>query len=250
MVKKAKHDELYGTDISWRIARKVGRAIGEFKLLENGDHVLCAISGGKDSLTMLDQLVRWAEKLPFRIQLSAVHVKTDFHCGGCVHDRVLGQFFDERRVPGHFLYTEVVKTAPNGQMSCFHCARRRRIALFRLAADLGATKIALGHHLDDIVETTLMNMCFNGTFSTMLPRMDLFDGKVSIIRPLALCLESEVIAYTADRAFHRQLCRCPYGRDSMRARMKSMIKELEGLYPDVRQNLFASQFKVGQHDDL
>lgn len=241
---KAKHDALYGSPIAWRISRKVGNAIGDFKLLENGDHVLCAISGGKDSLSMLDQLARWRDKLPFRIRLSAVHVKTDFHCGGCVHNRILSQFFDERDVPGHFLYTEVVKTAPNGEMSCFHCARRRRIALFRLANDIGANKIALGHHLDDIVETTLMNMCFNGTFSTMLPRMDLFEGRTSIIRPLALCLESEVIAYADERAFQRQMCRCPYGRDSMRARMKGLVKQLEALYPDVRQNLFASQFKA------
>jgi tRNA 2-thiocytidine biosynthesis protein TtcA len=249
-VNKNKHDALYGSDIAWRVSRKVGRAIGQFKLLENGDHVLCAISGGKDSLTMLDQLARWQEKLPFSVRLSAVHVKTDFHCGGCVHNRVLGQFFDERRVPGHLLYTEVVKTAPNGKMSCFHCARRRRIALFRLANDLGANKIALGHHLDDIVETTLMNMCFNGTFSTMLPRMDLFEGRTAIIRPLALCLEREVVAYADDRGFQRQLCRCPFGHDSMRARMKTLVKQLEGLYPDVRQNIFASQFNLGASPEI
>jgi len=243
-VRKVKHEELYGSDASWKVSRKVGEAIGEFGLLQHGDHVLAAISGGKDSLTMLDQLVRWRDKLPFRVRISAAHVQTDLHCGGCVHNLVLSRLFTDLDVPGHFLYAEVKGTLkPDQEMNCFHCARRRRIALFRLANQIGATKIALGHHLDDIVETTLMNLFFNGTFSTMLPRMDLFEGTVSIIRPLALCLERQVIDYVTEREFPRQMCRCPYGRDSMRARMKTLLTQLEGLYPDVRHNIFAAMRK-------
>jgi tRNA 2-thiocytidine biosynthesis protein TtcA len=241
---RAKQEALYGGQVGWELHKLVGRALEEFQLLQEGDHVLVAVSGGKDSLTMLDQLCKWQGRLPLKYRLSAAHVKTDFHCAGCMHQTILTDFFGARGVPGHFLHADVLAKLDGREMSCFHCARQRRTALFKLAGEIGANKVALGHHLDDLVETTLMNMFFNGNFSTMVPNRALFHGALTVIRPLAFVPESLVRTYVEEQGFPRQMCRCPYGRNSMRAKVKAMIKDLEQVYPDVRNSVFSAMRNI------
>jgi tRNA 2-thiocytidine biosynthesis protein TtcA len=249
-MRKREHELVKGSDVAWKVFRKVGRALREYRQLSDGCHVLVALSGGKDSMCMLEQLVKWIPRLPFPVQLSAVHVRTDASDPERSNDPYMQAFCDGLGVPLHFIYTEVLSTAgPNG-VDCYHCARRRRIMLFRLANTIGANRIALGHHMDDIVETTLMNMCFNGTFSTMEPRMELFEGRTVIIRPLAKLLESEIIAYAEERGFWRQPCGCSYAKHHMRGKMKRMVATLEELYPDVRQNIFASTQRAAKPEPL
>lgn len=239
-MRKREHELVKGSDVSWKVFRKVGQALREYRQLSDGSHVLAALSGGKDSMCMVEQLVKWIPRLPFRVQLSAVHVRTDASDKDRNNDGYMQSFCDSLGIPLYFIYTEVLSTAGPEGVDCYHCARRRRIMLFRLANTIGADRIALGHHMDDIVETTLMNMCFNGNFSTMEPRVDLFQGRTAIIRPLAKVLERQIIDYAEERGFWRQPCECSYAKFAMRGKMKSLVATLEDLYPDVRQNIFAS----------
>jgi tRNA 2-thiocytidine biosynthesis protein TtcA len=249
-MRKQEHELVKGSDTAWKVFRKVGKALREYRQLSDEVHVLAALSGGKDSMCMLEQLAKWIPRLPFRVQLSAAHVQTDVVAEGRNNDGYLQAFCDDLGVPLHFVYTEVLSTAGPAGLDCFHCARRRRIKLFRLANAIGANRIAFGHHMDDIVETTLMNMCFNGTFSTMEPRMDLFEGRTAIIRPLAKVLEAQIIDYATERGYWRQSCECSYASHSMRGKMKTLVGTLEALYPDVRQNIFASTQRIERANPL
>jgi tRNA 2-thiocytidine biosynthesis protein TtcA len=241
---RVKREKLHGSDKSWKVHRRVGKAFGEFDMLAEDDHVLIGLSGGKDSLCCLDQLAKWQRKLPFPIRLSAVHVQTDIPCTRDDTESMLHAFAAARGVPLHVRRTEVLATLDGEPLNCFHCARRRRIVFFNLAKEIEANKIALGHHLDDIVETTLMNLFFNGSFSTMMPRQELFEGRTHIIRPLALVTERQVIDYATEHDYVRLTCSCEYADDSMRARMKRLIGDLEELYPDVRHNIFGAMRNI------
>ena len=235
--------------IAVRISRQIGRAVGDFHLLADGDRVIVGLSGGKDSYTLLRLLRERQRFAPIGYTLLAAHVRTDWRCGSCAHGAVLGELCEELGVPLRVLHTEI-RRGDDGRINCHRCATARRQALFRLAREEGANKLAFGHHLDDIVETVLMNLFFQGAFSAMLPAQPLFGGELTIIRPLALVTEAEVIRYVEENApFSRPVCRCPVGKDSQRARMKELIGQLEAANPDVRKSIFGAVRNV-KHDYL
>lgn len=231
------------------ISNRIGKAIADYNLIEHKDRILVAVSGGKDSMTLLKLLAerkRWA---PVSFELIAMHVETDFRCGGCIHTKKLKTFFKSLGVKSHFAKIRVREKGQEGKVkgkgvSCFWCAWNRRKALFMAADKLGCTKIALGHHKDDIIETLLLNLLFQGEFAAMNPRQELFGGKIVIIRPLCYVEEENMKKFAGESGFPSQVCRCPNADTSKRRMMKNFIKDMEKVCPHVKTNIFRSISRV------
>lgn len=244
------------------ISNRIGKAIADYNLIEDKDRILVAVSGGKDSMTLLKLLAERKKWAPINYELIAMHVETDFRCGGCVHTKKLKDFFDAIGVKSHFAKIRIREKGLEGKVgagkgregkvrgkkgkgvSCFWCAWNRRKALFTAADRLGCTKIALGHHKDDIAETLLLNLLFQGEFAAMNPRQELFGGKIVIIRPLCYVEEENMRRFARESGFPSQVCRCPNADTSKRRMMKNFIKDTEKICPHVKTNIFRSISRV------
>jgi len=235
------------THIGNFVSSRIGKAIGDYGLIEANDRILVAVSGGKDSLTLLKLLRQRQEWSPVKYDLIAAHIETDFQCSACVHSRVLESFFKEMGVPHLFGKTSVLDK--DKRTNCFWCSWNRRKTLFEMAEQYNCNKVAFGHHKDDIIETTLLNLFFQGEFSTMNPRQELFNGKVTIIRPLCYVEERKIKHYARENGFPEQLCKCPYGRNSNRRYLKEFIKDMEKRSPDIKTNIFKSISRI-KHEYL
>ena len=232
------------TKTARKINAKIGKAIHAHKMIKDGDKILVAVSGGKDSLTLLNflkQIQGWA---PIKFDLYCAHIKTDFSCGGCMHDKVLIDIFKKLNLKHVFRDVKVLDE--NKKTTCFWCSWNKRKALFEIADELNCNKLALGHHKDDIVETVLMNMFCNGEISTMNPNQEMFKGKISIIRPMCLVEEDMIKTYAKESELPDQLCKCPFGKDSKRKYMKNLLKELEENIPgyNVKSNIYNSLARI------
>ncbi len=159
------------------ISNRIGKAIADYDLIEDGDRILVAVSGGKDSLTMLKLLAERRKWAPVRYELIAMHVETEFRCAGCVHTKLLKDFFKGNKVRYYFKKIKL-GGRKGGKSSCFWCSWNRRKALFLAADKFKCNKVALGHHKDDIIETLLLNIFFQGEFAAMNPAQELFGGKL------------------------------------------------------------------------
>lgn len=224
------------------ISTRIGRAIADYKLIEDKDKILVAVSGGKDSLsllTLLNERKKWA---PVKYDLIAMHVETDFKCGGCVHTKILKKFFEDLGVKYYFKKIKVLDK--NKKTSCFWCSWNRRKALFLAADKFGCNKIAMGHHKDDIIETLLLNIFYHGEFAAMNPSQKLFKGKLTIIRPLCYVEEKNMHKFAKESGFPSQMCRCPNSDTSKRRLMKRMVKRIEKDCPHVKTNIFRSVSRV------
>jgi len=232
------------TKLGRYISTRIGKAIADYNLIEDKDRILVAVSGGKDSLSMLKLLNerrRWA---PIDYELFAVHIETDFRCAGCVHTKSLKKIFEDSGIPYHF---EKIKVRDGKKkVSCFWCSWNRRKALFTLAEKHGCTKIAFGHHQDDITETLLLNMFYHGEFSAMNPRQELFGGKIVIIRPLCYVEEDVIKKFAKESKFPSQLCRCPNAKVSKRRMMKEFIAKVQKDCAYAKMNLFRSIGRVNK----
>src|SRR4030042_347645 len=164
------------------ISKRIGKAIIDYNMLSDGDKIAVAVSGGKDSLTLLRVLNDRRKFVPIKYELLAVHVDMGYPCQ---HPKILGEYFTNLGIKYHIEKIDILKGKTRKDISCFWCAWNRRKALFEAANKFGCTKVALGHHKDDIIETILLNMFFQGEISAMSPRQELFKGKIVIIRPLA-----------------------------------------------------------------
>src|SRR5881394_1735857 len=185
-----------------RIRRQVGEAIADFGMIEQGDRVMVCLSGGKDSHALLDVLLSLKEKAPVRFELIAVNLdqkQPGFPAE--VLPRYLEGLGVDYRIVEQDTYSVVKRVVPEGKTMCSLCSRLRRGALYRLAGELGATKIALGHHRDDMVATLFMNMFFGGRLKGMPPKLVSDDGRHVVIRPLAYVAESDLERWAAHRAF-------------------------------------------------
>jgi len=226
------------------ISTRIGRAIADHKLIEDKDKILVAVSGGKDSmalLTLLNERRKWA---PVTYELIAMHVQSDFHCAGCVHTKTLKKFFEERKIRHHFAKIRIVDKEKG--VSCFWCSWNRRKALFLAAEELGCNKIAFGHHRDDIVETLLLNMLYQGEFAAMNPRQELFKGKITLIRPLCYVNEDALRKFAKESGFPSQMCKCPNSKTSKRRVVKEFLNEVEKDCDHVKQNVFNSMSRVNK----
>jgi len=223
-----------------RLHRQVGQAIADFNMIEPGDKVMVCVSGGKDSYSLLDILLSLKARAPVPFEIVAVNL--DQKQPGFPED-VLPAYLESRGVPFHIeqqdTYSIVKRLIPQGKTMCSLCSRLRRGILYRVAGELGATKIALGHHRDDMVVTMLMNMFFGARLKGMPPKLVSDDGRHVVIRPLAYVAETDLERWAAHRQFPIIPCTLCGSQDNLqRVQVKKMIREWERLSPGRIDNVF------------
>ncbi|MFH1398268.1 MAG: ATP-binding protein [Candidatus Omnitrophota bacterium] len=223
------------------ISKRIGRAIGDYDLIQDGDRIVVAVSGGKDSLTLLKILADRRSFVPVKYQIMAVHIDMGYPCH---HPKILAEYFKKMGVEYYIEKIDILKGKSRKDISCFWCSWNRRKALFKVADRYKFNKVALGHHKDDIVETILMNMFFQGEISAMSPKQVLFDGKITIIRPLAYVEEDMIVKFAKTLDFPHHKCTCPNSVKSQRTKIGEMIKELEQVCPEVKTNIFKSLKRI------
>ncbi|WP_369681970.1 tRNA 2-thiocytidine(32) synthetase TtcA [Malonomonas rubra] len=230
-----------------RIKRQTGKAIGDFKLIEDGDRIAVGVSGGKDSYTLLDILSTLQKRAPINYKLIAVNIDAGFP--GYRKD-LLEKHLQSRGYHYHMEATDTYQIIEEkrrpGSSYCAFCARLRRGVLYTVAERLGCNKIALGHHLDDFVETLLLNQFYVGTLAAMSPKLLADNGKQTVIRPLVYVKESDIIEYSQRADYPLICCSCPVagGVDQKRQRMKRLITELAKEIPQIRNSMISALGKV------
>jgi tRNA 2-thiocytidine biosynthesis protein TtcA len=225
-----------------RLLSEVARASHDFSLLEAGDRVLVAVSGGKDSHALLYLLREIQRRAPFDFSLIAVNIDQG-HPG--FPTRVLPEYFEREGYPYEIItedtYAVVTEKIPEGKTYCSLCSRLRRGILYTTAVRLNATKIALGHHRDDMIETLMLNLFYSGQIKTMPPRLRSDDGRNVVIRPLAYSSEEDIRAFAETKGFPIIPCDLCGSQDNLQRRqVKELLNQLSQKNPKVRSNIFAA----------
>ena len=232
--------------LSKRLHRLTGQAIVDYNMIEDGDRVMVCVSGGKDSYALLDILLNLRKRAPIRFDLIAVNL--DQKQPG-FPEHVLPQYLSGIGVPFHIenqdTYSIVKRVIPEGKTTCGLCSRLRRGILYRVAGELGATKIALGHHRDDIVQTMFMNLFFGSKLKGMPPKLVSDDGKNVVIRPLAYVAETDLERWAAHRQFPIIPCTLCGSQDNLqRVQIKQMLREWDRRFPGRVENIFTAMGNV------
>ncbi len=233
-----------------RLCREVGRAIVDFNMIEEGDKVMVCMSGGKDSYTMLDILIKLQKRAPIHFDLVAVNL--DQKQPG-FPEHVLPEYLATTGVPFHIenqdTYSIVKRVVPEGKTTCGLCSRLRRGILYRVADELGCTKIALGHHRDDILQTMLLNMFFGGKLKSMPPKLVSDDGRHVVIRPLAYVPEKDTARWAQQQQFPIIPCNlCGSQENLQRQVVGEMLRDWDKRFPGRIENMFnALQNVVPSH---
>ena len=241
-----------------RIQRQFGRGVVKYGLITDGDSILVGLSGGKDSLCLLELLARRSKVRVPHFTVQALHVRMEN-----IHYETdtmwLQQFCQQLDVPLHVVTTgfdssisthhsslSTLHSSLKQKPACFLCSWQRRKQLFNLAQSLGCNKIALGHHLDDILHTALMNLTFQGHFSTMPALLKLRKMPLTIIRPLCMVSEADIAAYAEQQGYRKQLKQCPYERETHRTSAKELLNQMQQLNPEARFSLWNALDSAGK----
>ena len=229
-----------------RLNERFVRAMATYHLIEDDDRILVGLSGGKDSLLLLELLAKRAKILHPRFEVEALHVRMEnIHYE--TDTSYLQAFCDDLGVRLHVRTTRFEMGSPadardarRQKQPCFLCSWMRRKEIFNLAQELGCNKIALGHHQDDILHTALMNLCFQSRFASMPARLKMRKMPLTIIRPLCMIDERDIKAYAELQGYQKQQKFCPYETDSHRTAIKRLYEEMERISPEVRYSIWGA----------
>lgn len=234
------------TKLGRKLESMCRKALFEYELLEGVDHLAIALSGGKDSLTLLFLLKAILGNGPLDIPLTAIHVNGEFSCGAGIHTEYLKKICDHLDVA----FIECLSTQKRETLACYSCSRERRKLIFDAAKDHGIHTIAFGHHRDDSIQTLLMNLLHKAEFAANLPKLPMVDYDVTIIRPLIYIPEDSIKEFAVKYGFARILCGCIVGQNSMRKKTEALLKEVEEVFPNARENLAKASRQYGSKKAL
>ncbi len=241
-----KHTDLYSlTLLPEKVNRRIGQAFHDYSMLDDGDRVLVAISGGVDSLVLGWLLQVWQKKAPIHYSVQAVNIDNGFWAPGHGGEKPtvkIGRELARFGIP--FNVEPAQDRFEERERTCFLCSRSRRTQLFDYAEKHGFNKIALGHHKDDLVETLFLNMLYSGNLSTMVPRQELFGGKLSLIRPLAYIEKGEIRQLAAKLTIQPIDNLCPLAEDTRRERVREILAEIYRREPGAKSSIFAAMSNV------
>ena len=227
-----------------RFIKQTGRGINHFNMIKDGDKILLGISGGKDSLSMAYALSKRKKWLPISYELFACLINWSEHSFSEEELNRVRIFFKKLNIPLIIKSAQMNPPSFKGKFNCYLCARNRKRILFNLAREMNIKKIAFGHHMDDIVETTLVNLCFHGKFFTMMPVQDFFKGKIQVIRPLCEVKEKNVINLAEKLNFPVLSRDCPKKNTNIRIHMKPIINKLSSMDEYVREHIYKSPWNI------
>lgn len=234
-----------------RLWKLFNKALGQYQLIDEGDSILVGLSGGKDSLLLLEFLSRRQKIHVPHFSVQAIHVRME----GIQYESdtsYLQQFCNNLAVPLHVITTSIfplsTSTIPHFKQKppCFLCSWQRRKQMFKLAQELGCQKIALGHHQDDIIHTALMNLIYQGHFATMPAKLRMRKMPLSIIRPLCLCREADIQLYAEEKDYKKQTKLCPYDHDTNRTTARELFQHMERLNPEARFTIWRALESEGK----
>jgi tRNA 2-thiocytidine biosynthesis protein TtcA len=229
------------TDLGRKLESLCRKALHQFDLLEKDNKVLIALSGGKDSLTLLYLLKAISGRGFPDLDIRAVHVDGEFSCGASLGASFLLPICEQLQVP----LTIRQSSKQWDGLACYGCSRERRKLIFDVAKGIGFHLVAFGHHSDDNIETLLMNLLHKAEFAGNLPKVPMYKYGVTIIRPLIYATEEQIRAFAKTYRFNRISCRCPIGQVSNRSKTKELIRQIEEIFPNVRKNLAQASFQFG-----
>ncbi|WP_068467738.1 tRNA 2-thiocytidine biosynthesis TtcA family protein [Candidatus Protochlamydia phocaeensis] len=221
------------TALGKRLESTFRKALFDFEMLKDVSKIAIALSGGKDSLTLLFLLKAISGRGFPPLDIHAIHVSGEFSCGAGVNQDYLRAICQELEI--NFMVRE--STQKLETLECYSCSRERRRLLFEAAKSVGATTVAFGHHRDDNAQTILMNLLHKAEFAGNLPKIHMQEYGVTIIRPLIYIAEQDIRTFAQQQGFARIMCRCPVGQNSMRKQVDQLLQEIETLFPNARENI-------------
>jgi len=227
------------------VKNHVAKAIMDFGMLHDGDKVLAAVSGGKDSLVMLDALAAFRKFNRISFQLEAIHIMVE-DVPYRADKHFLNYLANEIQIPLHFATINAGMESRGKKAPCFVCSWHRRKTLFEFAKDHGFGKLALGHHLDDAVETLLINMAYHGHISSLPGKLSMFGGRMDLIRPLLLLTDKDTREYAAIKQFPDLEADCPYADHTERTTARKLLKSLREIHPKAVQNIFRAMQQIDE----